>query len=207
MKEKNTMKRLFFIATVLLSALLLCSVTESFAQNEHLKFAGIPIDGTISQFHQKLIAKGYTIDKDAISRDNVRRYKGTFAGEQCSVVIYFDEHTKIVYRAKVLISELSEEIAEQKYSSLKSRLIKKYDESSSLHTPGERDGLETFSINPMREKYNEYLTRWKNSYGEIDIYRAKNADNFNYPYHFYLHIDYEDQINSDAHEKNVEDDL
>lgn len=201
------MKKLLFITSVLISALLFGSATESFAQNEHLKFAGIPLDGTITQFHQKLIAKGYTIDKDANSKDNVRRYKGTFAGEQCDIAIFFDEHTKIVYRAKVLISELSEEIAEQKYSSMKSRLIKKYDESSSLHTTGERDGLETFSIIPMREKYNEYLTRWKNSYGEIDIYRAKNADNFNYPYHFYLHIDYADQISSDAHEKNVEDDL
>ena len=203
------MKKIFFIAMVLLTVMLSANV-ESCAQNDHLKFAGIPLDGSISNFHQKLLSKGYSIDpllNDGETNQSRRCYKGVFAGEKCTVIVYFDLHTKIVYRVKVLISGLSESIAEQKYSDMKARLIKKYDESNSLHNTNTDNGLECFTIIPMREKYNEFLTKWGNSYGEIDLYRAKNEADQNYPYHFYLHIDYLDQINSDAHEKSIEDDL
>ena len=37
--------------------------TTSFAQTEHATFMGIPINGTITQFHQKIVAKGAKYEK------------------------------------------------------------------------------------------------------------------------------------------------
>lgn len=34
-----------------------------YAQSEHLKFSGIPIDGTINQFQAKIVQKGYVYNK------------------------------------------------------------------------------------------------------------------------------------------------
>ncbi len=203
------MKKLLFITSVLISALLFGSATESFAQNEHLKFAGIPLDGTITQFHQKLIAKGYKSDIELTKRLSASRaYEGVFAGEKCNVYVYFDIKTNKVYRAKAVVMSLSESTAKQKYDSMLSKLMQKYNETNSiLKEDKESHFVSSYFILPMREEYNEFLTTWGNSYGSISIYIVESEDKFNYPYHFSLHIDYEDQLNSDAHNRNVEDDL
>lgn len=204
------MKRLFFIATVLLSALLFGSATECFSQNEHLKFAGIPLDGTISQFHQKLVAKGYKYDVDVSKQfDDSRVYSGIFAGETCRIYVFYDTKTKIVYRAKAVVVELSESVAEQKFDNIKSRLCAKYTEDNSIHDNAEGSKFKcAFSILPLRENLDLSSSTWKNAYGIINIYVTK-IDSYilTSSNDHSLHIDYEDQINSDAHEKNVEDDL
>ena len=197
------MKKLLFIAmTMLLSSL-------SWGQNEHLSFAGIPIDGTITQFHQKLTSQGYKYDVELTKRlTGSRAYEGIFAGEQCDVYVYFDIQTSKVYRAKAVISSLSESLAKQKYESILTRLKKKYtDDNSLLEEKKDSEYIASCLIIPMRESYNEFLTTWGNSYGAITVYIVESADKYNYPYHYSLHIDYEDQLNSDAHNKNVEDDL
>lgn len=166
------------------------------------------MDGNVTQFHQKLITKGYKFDADFSKRlEDSRAYLGLFAGEKCSLYLYFDAKTKIVYRVKVVLGDLSESSSERKYSEMKERLKNKYDELNNLHEIGEAQGFESFSILPMREKYNKFLTKWQNCYGEIDLYRAKNTNDFNYPFHYSVHIDYLDQLNSDARDKNIEDDL
>lgn len=54
---KTMNKKLLLLMFVSLFALVLQ------AQTEHMKFAGIPLTGTIDQFQKKLVAKGFRLNK------------------------------------------------------------------------------------------------------------------------------------------------
>ena len=43
-----------------LSMLLSVFISISYAQTEHMKFKGVPMEGTIQSFTNKLVAKGFT---------------------------------------------------------------------------------------------------------------------------------------------------
>lgn len=120
----------------------------SFAQNttEHLRYMGIPITGTITQFQTKLQTKGCSLDK-SISNTlamGCRAFKGKFVGNKVVIYVYYDEHTKIVYRVKSVISGTSEDIAEQEYNKIKNMLLQKYGMTYSNY--GEQNGKESFAV-------------------------------------------------------------
>ena len=101
-----------------------------YAQSEHLKFSGIPIDGTINQFQAKVVQKGYVYNKlysEAIS-NGVRCFDGTFVGNKVGLYVYYDEQTKKVYRVKAVINNISEELADQKYQMIQQLLQRKYED-------------------------------------------------------------------------------
>lgn len=179
------------------------------AQTGHLKFSGISIDANISQFQTKLVAKGYKLDKVLNAKLPVgcRCFIGTFVGNKAEVYVYYDERTRTVYRVKAVLSGISEDIADQQYQRLKDLFIQKYDDHYSY--VGEKENKEAFSLLPKRKFYaNEDESIWQNSYGSIDLFITQDDDIYiRYPYHFNLHIDYTDQINSDKHENGVLDDL
>lgn len=179
-----------------------------YAQSEHLKFSGIPIDGTITQFQAKLLKKGYTLDRLISSYFPIgtRAFRGIFIGEKVVLCVYYDSHTKIVYRVKAIIEDLVESIAEQKFQEIKDMLKKKYD--NSYFSDGEKEGRPAFSICPRRHRtFLSADNNWKECYGEIDLFIVKDEDNMNYPYCFNVHIDYHDQINLDKHEIKKIDEL
>ena len=70
-------------------------VATAYAQKEpHLKFMGIPLDGTINQFQSKLTAKGIRVDV-ALNKNigvGARAFKGTFSGKDAQVFVYYDEY-------------------------------------------------------------------------------------------------------------------
>ena len=102
------MKKIFFIG-LLLSLLF---PIDSMAQQEHLKFMGIPIDGNVNNFRKKLKGKGLTYD-EKVSYSYV--YKGNFAGDESTVLVMFDDKTKNVYAVGIVINCSSERIAQDKY--------------------------------------------------------------------------------------------
>ena len=118
------------------------------AQNttKHLNYMGIPINGTITQFQAKLIAKGCVHDKLTSNSLGVgcRAFKGHFIDNKVSIFVYYDESTKIVYRVKTLIANISESIVDQKYNQIKNMLLQKYGMTYSHY--GEQTGKESFSI-------------------------------------------------------------
>ena len=69
----------------LLVALIFGSLI-SFAQSEHLKFKGVPIDGTLKEFTSKLEQKGFI----TLSRENNSvTMNGPFAGhDDCTAYIF-----------------------------------------------------------------------------------------------------------------------
>ena len=88
------------IILLVISILAFCSPVQA----HHLKFMCIPLNGTITQFQQKLTAKGVKHNKQTSQMipAGVRAFNGTFAGEKADIYVYYNLSSKVVYRAKAV---------------------------------------------------------------------------------------------------------
>lgn len=83
---------------------MLFAVINIMAQ-EHLSFKGIPIEGSMTAFCQKLKAKGFT----QMGRDNnVTMFTGDFTGRQATVGVGATDDGKSVHSVVVIFDESSE---------------------------------------------------------------------------------------------------
>lgn len=136
---------------LILSVLAMCLPVQA----EHLKFMGIPLTGTITQFQQKLAAKGVKYDK-AMSQQlpaGVRMFNGTFAGEKSKIFVYYDPSSKVVYKAKAVSGYPSASSCNTKYEDLKSMLSSKYSEAET--DIDYQDGHEAFYYSIIMEIHSE----------------------------------------------------
>lgn len=165
---------------LILSVLAMCLP----AQAEHLKFMGIPLTGSITQFQQKLTAKGVKYDK-AMSQQlpaGVRMFNGTFAGEKSKIFVYYDPSSKVVYKAKAVSGYPSASSCNTKYEDLKSMLSSKYSEAET--DIDYQDGHEAFYY----RVYNN-----GNPLGVIAVYVSYNL--YAYPMDNEVNIEYIDYAN------------
>lgn len=170
-----------------LSLLICCLIALNlFAQKEHLKFMGIPLNGTITAFQSKLQAKGVRYDQKTSSQLSVgcRAFNGAFSGEKATIFVYYNEKTKIVYRAKAVITYSNKDIGERRLDDFKQMLKAKY--ANGLMEDGEQDGHPSLSIMIPDSK-----EEW--TLGYVSLYMTDP------PYSFMddvnLHLDYEDKAN------------
>ena len=75
------MRKLFLLSLMLMFSFVLS------AQTEHMKFAGIPLNGSIEQFQKKLVAKGFRLNTKMSKMLPVgtRSFVGTFAGKKGNI--------------------------------------------------------------------------------------------------------------------------
>ena len=88
---------------ILIALLLVFSFIGAMAQNtnEHLKFMGIPINGTLESFTQKLVTKGM---KRQLGARNMGFVRGTFAGkDNCNIYIERINSRNVVFRVVVCL--------------------------------------------------------------------------------------------------------
>ena len=168
------------------------------AQEEHMKFMGIPLNGSITQFHSKLVAKGLKYDAEASKRivAGCRKYEGVFSNEKAEIYVYYNEKTKVVYRAKAVIEYMNKEKGETKLKDFEYSLKNKYPNAFITHD--EYEGHPSITVVVDNSKKDALL-------GYIGLYIT------NPPYSFmdqvYLHIDYEDSTNKRKNEQTNLDDL
>ena len=155
------------------------------ANSEHMKFMGIPIDGTVDAFQEKLAARGITLNK-RINADipaGGRLFKGNFAGYNARIYVYYDENTKIVYRVKVSISERDENTLEKKYDEFKGMISRKYRGTENI---SDFYGHEYYSV--------------QTDIGLIQLYVGAFVEN-DEPVSS-IDLDYTDSINQEKYEKS-----
>ena len=177
----------------LLTSLLLFAVALSAAaQGQHIKFMGLPLDGTISQFEQKLVAKGFKNDRqlNAQIMEPFRVFRGTFAGHSAMVHINYDAKTKIVYRAKVIVESSTESACNSIFNEFYNNISNKYNDWY----------CEKNEVFGSSATYS-----WAGDIGEIDLFRTEDYDV--YPNAYYVHIDYYDAINNAKHEESNSSDF
>ena len=120
-KNRTTMKKT--IVTLMLS--LFCMIVQ---EQTHMKFMGIPLNGNVELFMQKLKAKGLTCDvaKTKASPSGVKIYKGLFMGEDSEFMIFFNPKDKNVFAVEVSPDYSSLELAKTLFANILKQLKEKY---------------------------------------------------------------------------------
>lgn len=170
--------------------------------SEHLKFKGIPIDGTPERFVDQLMVKGYG---NHTIRNGMHIVQGPFAGFS-DARVYVVATNNVVFSASVYV-DFSDRWPEVKsaYLRVKDALTNKYNvKPKSVEVfpkyPSEGSGLEFIAF---RDKHAQYESDFEVPYGIIRlmIVRFESTDGFN------LLIAYYDTANSLAYYNNIEADL
>ncbi len=102
-----------------------------YAQNEHLKFKGVPIDGTRNEFVQKMKTAGFTYDRE---EEDVVYMKGDFAGMKgCMIGVTTLKSRDLVCKVSVSSSIMDTWASlETQYQSLKNMLSQKYEKPTEV---------------------------------------------------------------------------
>lgn len=127
-----------------LFALFICLTISA---QSHMKFMGIPLNGTIETFAQKLKAKGITYDavKSRAMGPGGKFYNGTFMGEKATFMVFFNAKSRIVFGVSVEMSYTSVDLAFVPFKNIAEQLQKKYPKAvleGSKDSKGNLDGLE-----------------------------------------------------------------
>lgn len=173
------MKKLLLLLFVSILAL------PALSQDRHLKFMGIPLNGSITNFQAKLNVKGVKYDAQLSSSlgDGCRGFNGIFSGEKATIYVYYNNKTKIVYRAKAVIECISKEKGEEKLKDFSTMLQDKYGSDNASFS--EQDGHPSFIL---------YVYDDEDKLGYVGLY-ITNPE-FSFQKQCYLHVDYVDYLNS-----------
>ncbi len=158
---------------ILATLVLLLSVINIMAQ-EHLSFKGIPIEGSMTAFCQKLKAKGFT----SIGRDNnATIFTGDFTGRKATVGVVASGDGKNVCAVVVCFDPSGEwNILVNIYDYYKDLYTRKYGEPtiSKENNPARSDS----NISLMGEVHQgtvEYFSAWKVTGGDIQLSIEKSS--------------------------------
>lgn len=192
---------------ILIALLFIFSCIGAMAQNanDHLKFMGIPINGTLESFTQKLVAKGL---KREHAWDNALLLKGTFAGKSGSGVCVMRVPSRnIVYKVVVCLpSKDTWEWLENDYKEFKEMLTTKYGEPykcSESFKEGTYVGSDYLKISALKGGECEYYSAWGSTEGMIllEIFNADGSSDC------CVRLTYIDLINGKLADSSKQDDL
>jgi hypothetical protein len=173
--------------------LLICAIASA----QHMKFMGIPLDGTITTFTAKLQAKGAKISPyNSKIGAGCRWFVGSFFGEDANIFVYFDTKSKVVYRAKAVIE--SEDFSQLKriYNDISESIDSKYDATC---TVDRHNNYESTSYSVDLKTSADFYE------GIIDLYFDDNGSTYSKKY--VLHIDYYDWANRRKYIRSINDDI
>lgn len=193
------MKRILLIA-FLSTALIVFAQGEQ----EHMKFKGIQIDGTLNNFVSEMKANGF---EHIATQDGVAIFNGDFAGyKNCEVGVLSLKETNIVNTVAVFFPVCNDwPSIWRNYDSIKTMLIEKYGEPSECV-----EEFQTYSEpNSDMDRWSAlvtghytYYTNFETDKGNIliEIVRSEYLD-------CRLKLQYWDKINTDAVRSDAMDDL
>lgn len=182
---------------LLLLVTVIYSMTIS-AQSTHVKFMGIPLNVSITDFSNRLTQKGATVSptSDNTGVPNCKMFNGIFFERNADIFVYYNLKSKIVYRAKAVIKLKTFDKALNDATSIISVIKSKYkiidiqDDSKddfishSYHISAKEDEVEIGTIDIYTTQVNPFI--------EDD---------------YYLHVDYTDKANYNLNTKAKEEDI
>ena len=192
---------------ILIALLFIFSCIGAMAQNtnEHLKFMGIPINGTLESFTQKIVAKGL---KSIQAAEGVGLLNGTFAGKNdCNIFVATVPNRNIV--SKVVVCLPPRETwawLESDYNEFKQMLTSKYGEPfqhSETFKAGSYTSSDALKMSSLRGGKCEYYTVWKLNEGVIGL----EIISIESPSSCFVRLNYYDAINDKLAENSKQDDL
>lgn len=189
----------------LICLLLLCLLPSlAYAQRgaQHLTFMGIPIDGQLSTFVEKMKQRGFSLRDIGSGAATLR---GTFAGySNCEVMVVATPRSKRVHTVLVSFGvEHSWESLHDKYMELKVRLSGKYNKTYSIEEfPWGEPETNYGKLEAAKMGMINYVSSYSSDLGTI-ILNVRNAKNEKATY---VTLTYVDRVNGSIKE-GYDDDL
>ena len=139
-------------------------------QSTHLKFKGVPIDGSLAQFLSRMQSKGFEVTSER--QDEIHRLEGDFAGfKQCEVYVSTLDNQDLVSRITVCFPTQDQwKNLYGDYKNLKGMLIEKYGKPTSCveRFTGYWGNLgEDLRMTAVRNDECQYVTRFASDEGDI----------------------------------------
>lgn len=179
------------------------------ARSTHLKFKGVPIDGTLEMFMGRMKHSGFEIEE---SDEGVAVLSGDFADfKECSVYVETLDRKDLVYRISVQFPSQDQwGLLYGDYKHLKNLLIEKYGKPSSCveKFQGNSSRMPKDDYDKMHDvKFDrcEYETRFTVKNGEIVLW-IQHAESILGEKCFVM-LSYIDKENSETIRKHALDDL
>lgn len=192
------MKRRTLI-TIVLVHLALCV----FAQNEHLSFKGVPIDGTLNHYVQEMRQKGFTLVKTGKSEAILR---GDFAGiKGCEVGVYTLDAMDLVSNIGVIFPyQITWARLEGDYQSLKRNLTSKYGRPTECVEKFDNKYVDDDSDRMYALEFDKchYYTIWSTELGDIELSLQRDES-----LRCYVFLKFFDRLNSNAVQDIIMEDL
>ena len=192
---------------ILIALLFVFSCIGVMAQNanEHLKFMGIPINGTLESFTQKLVAKKI---KRIQAAEGIGIFNGTFAGKMnCNIFVATVPNRNIVSKVVVFLPPRETWAwLESDYNEFKQMLTSKYGEPfqhSETFKAGTFTSSDYLKISALKEGKCEYYVGWKLNEGVILL----EIISIESPSSCLVRLSYYDAINSKLEETSKQNDL
>lgn len=185
--------------TLLIAMLALFSL--SLNAQDHLKFKGIPIDGSLNSFVSKLKAQGFSYKAE---QDGIALLEGTFAGyTQCELVVV--STNDVVWKVVVMLPANDKwNDVKRNYDIFKKAFTEKYNVSPIIEEHidshgGEGSGMEAYS-------FKDDKAVWRSDFtvpGGTARVEIRYADY----YRLQLWIEYYDDLNSTKRNRTIIDDI
>lgn len=174
-------------------------------QSTHLKFKGVPIDGSLAQFLSRMQSKGFEVTSER--KDEIHRLEGDFAGfKQCEVYVSTLDNQDLVSRITVCFPTQDQwKNLYGDYKTLKEMLIEKYGRPVSCveRFTGSLGNLgDDFRMIAVRNDECQYVTRFASDEGDI-ILSIEQREGL----YCFAQLVYQDKENSQAVRKSAIDDL
>lgn len=194
------MKKIFF----LLFFAILSFVSLAQADSEHMTFKGVPIDGTLSEYIQKMKQKGFT---HVGTEDGIAMLTGDFAAyKDCLIGVATLKQKDLISKITVVFSPCETWFAlASNYFSLKEMLTKKYGkplecvEKFQSYSQPKDDNTKMYEVQFDRCKY---YTIWQTEKGNIELSISHTGVTS-----CFVKLAYFDKINGEIIEAEAMDDL
>lgn len=114
--------------------------TQAFS-DDHLKFLGFPIDGTVNEYASKIKSKGFYVSpENKYVGKGLRVMRGPFLGEERDIGLIYDKDTNLMYGGTYAEKFYDEKDAKSLYDKLVPLLREKY--PNATFNPSAEDEVE-----------------------------------------------------------------
>ena len=188
-------------------SLLMVLMSSSFAQSsEHLKFKGVPIDGTLNEYVNKMKQAGFYYET---TEDGIALLSGEFAGySDCIVGVKTLQKLNLVHEIVVLFPSQDKWAGlNYDYERLKTMLTKKYGEPDEcierFNAPSYMTMDDNAKMYQVKSNNCEYYSKYDTNNGSISL----TISNDGYEFGCRVKLFYTDKTNSEIFDDAVMEDL
>lgn len=185
-----------------------CISISAFCQNTHLSFKGVPIDGTLTEYVNKMKTAGFT---HIGTEDGIALMQGDFAGyKNCTIGVQILKPRNLVHEITVVFpSQEKWSNLENDYIKIKEMLTTKYGAPSRsneefVKTPSWQDlNDDEDRMEELKEDRCEYYSIFTLNNGRITLQLRYTG----YPYYAHIQLWYTDKANEAVIEADAMNDL